>query len=58
VAIWLARQYSGLSFDKIAEFFGGRDPATIRHAIRQIDIRRISDPVLEEQLATLILKLV
>ena len=58
VAIWLARQYSGLSFDKIAEFFGGRDPATIRHAIRQIDIRRINDPVLDEQLATLILKFV
>ncbi len=58
VAIWLARHVAELSFDKIADYFGGRDPATIRHAIRQVDLRRFSEPVLDEQLATLKLKLV
>ena len=57
VAIWLANRLTGLSNEKIAEFFGGRDPATIRHAIRQIETRRQSDLVLQEQLGALKLKI-
>lgn len=57
IAIWLANRLTGLSNEKIAEFFGGRDPATIRHAIRQVEARRLIDFTLEEQLAALKLKI-
>jgi len=57
IAIWLANRLTGLSNEKIAEFFGGRDPATIRHAIRQIESRRVTDMALQEQLAALQLKI-
>lgn len=57
VAIWLAHKLCGISNEKICTFFGGRDPATIRHAVRQIEQRRAGDFVLEEQLTTLISKL-
>jgi chromosomal replication initiator protein len=57
VAIWLAHKLCGISNEKICNFFGRRDPATIRHAIRQIEQRRAGDFVLEEQLGTLISQL-
>lgn len=53
VAIWLAFQHCGISNEKICNFFGGRDPATIRHAIRQIEQKRMGDFALEEHLASL-----
>lgn len=57
VAIWLAHKLCGISNEKICNYFGRRDPATIRHAIRQIEQRRAGDFVLEEQLGTLISQL-
>ncbi len=41
----LARRSTGLSFAAIGAYFGGRDPATVRHACRAA-ARLASDPAL------------
>lgn len=58
VAIWLANRLTGLSNLKIAKYFGGRDPATIRHAIRQVEAMRLTDFRVDEELEALKSKLV
>ena len=42
----LARESTGLSFAAIGAYFGGRDPATVRHACRAAASRLDSDPAL------------
>lgn len=53
MAIYLADQLTGLSREKISQFFGDRDPATIRHAIRQMQEGRINDIELNDMLTSL-----
>jgi chromosomal replication initiator protein len=44
LAMHLARQATGLSFTAIGAYFGGRDPATVRHACRRAAQRLARDP--------------
>jgi chromosomal replication initiator protein len=46
LAMHLARGSTGLSFAAIGAYFGGRDPATVRHACRAAASRLESDPAL------------
>ena len=43
----LARRHTlGLSFRVIGDYFGGRDPATVRHACQAAAERLAADPAL------------
>jgi len=46
LAMYLARQYTPLSFRAIGDYFGGRDPATVRHACAVTADRLRADPAL------------
>ena len=46
LAIHLARTHTSLSFRAIGAYFGGRDPATVRHAARVAEARLAIDPAL------------
>jgi chromosomal replication initiator protein len=46
LAMHLARAFTGLSFRSIGGYFGGRDPATVRHACRAAAARLAADPAL------------
>jgi chromosomal replication initiator protein len=46
LAMHLARALTGLSFAAIGTHFGGRDPATVRHACRATTARLAADPAL------------
>lgn len=51
LAMYLARCHTGLSFLAIGAFFGGRDPATVRHACRAAAARLANDPALAASIA-------
>lgn len=53
LAIALARDLTGLSFQAIGAYFGGRDPATIRHACKAAQSLLATDPSLASALAAL-----
>ena len=44
LAMFLAREASGLSFASIGAFFGGRDPKTVSHGCRSAEARLAVDP--------------
>jgi chromosomal replication initiator protein len=46
LAMHLARDLTGLSFQAIGAYFGGRDPATVRHACKAAAGRLAADPAL------------
>jgi chromosomal replication initiator protein len=46
LAMYLARTHTGASFAVIGVYFGGRDPATVRHACRAAANRVAADPAL------------
>ncbi len=46
LAMHLARDLTGLSFQAIGAYFGGRDPATVRHACKAAAARIAADPAL------------
>ena len=46
LAMHLARDLTGLSFRAIGAYFGGRDPATVRHACKAAAARLAADPAL------------
>jgi chromosomal replication initiator protein len=46
LAIYLARRLTGQSYPSIGAYFGGRDPATVRHACRATAARLAADPAL------------
>lgn len=46
LAMHLARVHTGASFAAIGAYFGGRDPATVRHACRAAGARLSADPAL------------
>jgi len=53
LAMHLARTHTGLSFQAIGAYFGGRDPATVRHACRAAAARIAADPALAAAVAAL-----
>jgi len=53
LAMHLARTLTGSSFAAIGTYFGGRDPATVRHACRAAPLRLNADPTLAAAVATL-----
>jgi chromosomal replication initiator protein len=46
LAMHLARVYTKFSFVAIGKYFGGRDPATVRHACKAAESRIATDPAL------------
>ncbi len=54
LAIYLARERTGTSFAAIGAYFGGRDPATIRHACRAAADRIAEDPALAAVAAAIV----
>lgn len=53
LAMHLARNLTGLSFQAIGTYFGGRDSATVRHACKTAAARLAADPALASATATL-----
>jgi chromosomal replication initiator protein len=53
LAMHLARNLNGSSFAVIGAYFGGRDPATVRHACKAAVNRISADPALAAVLATI-----
>jgi chromosomal replication initiator protein len=53
LAMHLARAATGLSFVAIGNYFGRRDPATVRHACRMAAERLAADPALAAAVDTL-----
>jgi chromosomal replication initiator protein len=53
IAIYLARELSGTSYQEIGRAFGGRDHTTIIHSYRKIDRDRMRDPILQETIEEL-----
>ena len=51
--MYLARSHSGTSFAAIGTYFGGRDPATVRHACKAAVLRLDANPALAAAIATL-----
>jgi chromosomal replication initiator protein len=46
LAMHLSRILTGKSYQAIGTYFGGRDPATVRHACRAAAARLAADPAL------------
>ncbi len=53
LAMHLARTHTGSSFAVIGAYFGGRDPATVRHACQAAMVRINADPALAAVVATI-----
>jgi chromosomal replication initiator protein len=53
LAMHLARGLTGLSFRAVGAYFGGRDPATVRHACKAASARLAADPALAAAAAAL-----
>jgi chromosomal replication initiator protein len=53
LAMHLARTLTGSSFAAIGAYFGGRDPATVRHACKAAAERISADPALAASIATI-----
>ena len=51
--MYLARALTGQSYPAIGAYFGGRDPATVRHACRAAAARLAADPALAAVAAAL-----
>lgn len=49
IAVYLCRKLTVLSLNQIGQRFGGRDHATIRHAIRKIEAEMETDPILHNR---------
>ncbi len=46
IAMLIARELTGMSYQAIGDYFGGRDPATVRHACKAAAARVDADPAL------------
>ncbi len=53
LAMHLARAFTDLSYQAIGAYFGGRDPATVRHACKAAAARLAADPALAVATASL-----
>jgi chromosomal replication initiator protein len=47
-AMFLARQLTGSSLERIGQYFGGRDHTTVQHGCQKIAETLTSDPAVEE----------
>ena len=56
LAMYLARDLTTLSFSAIGAYFGGRDPATVRHACQAAASRIAADPSLASAAAAVTLR--
>jgi hypothetical protein len=43
VGMWLCIRHGGLSYPRTGTVFGGRDPTTVRHAVKRIEILRATN---------------
>jgi chromosomal replication initiator protein len=46
VSMYLARQLTNLSFEKIGQYFGGRDHKTVQYACKKVETEMQTDPTL------------
>jgi chromosomal replication initiator protein len=53
LAMHLARLHTRLSFAAIGDYFGGRDPTTVRHACKTATLRLTTNPALAAAVASL-----
>jgi chromosomal replication initiator protein len=53
IAMYLSRTVASESYPSIAEKFGGRDHATVMHAVRVIEEKRLADSTLNRLVSTL-----
>ena len=53
VAIYLARELAGASYEQIGRALGGRDHTTIIHNYRKIERERSHDPAVQEAIEEL-----
>ncbi len=52
-AIYLCKNLTELSFNKIGEYFGGMDHSTVMHSVKKIELLKENDPELKEKINTL-----
>ena len=53
VAVYLARELAGASYEQIGRALGGRDHTTIIHNYRKIERERLNDPAIQEAIEEL-----
>ena len=53
VAVYLARQFAGASFEEIGRYFGGRDHTTVLHSFRKTEESFDADPAIHEAIERL-----
>jgi len=56
VAMYVARQLTGESLQRIGRHFGGRDHTTVLHGCRKVELLRDRDPAIRETVQTLLKK--
>ena len=53
ISIYLCKNLTELSFNKIGEYFGGKDHSTVMHAVKKVDFYIENDPYIKEKVETL-----
>lgn len=53
VSIYLCKNLTELSFNKIGEYFGGKDHSTVMHAVKKVEEYKLTDPEIREKVETL-----
>jgi chromosomal replication initiator protein len=53
VAIYLARNFAGLSFQEIGRYLGGRDHSTVMHSCHKTEELNVSDPAIHRAIQRL-----
>lgn len=53
VSIYLCKNLTELSFNKIGDYFGGKDHSTVMHAVKKVESYMETDPEIKEKVQTL-----
>ena len=53
VSIYLCKNLTELSFNKIGEYFGGKDHSTVMHAVKKVESYLANDPEIKNKVETL-----
>ena len=53
ISIYLCKNLTELSFNKIGEYFGGKDHSTVIHAVKKVEFFIENDPFIKEKVDTL-----
>ena len=53
ISIYLCKNLTELSFNKIGEYFGGKDHSTVIHAVKKVEFYIENDPFIKEKVDTL-----